>query len=83
MSTTLRHLAGLRTRLGVQGSIWILGLGVAAAAVALYTGVVADLPHESGAQEVPWWVLAVAFAAAESWVVHFHFRRSSHSFSLG
>ncbi len=25
----------------------------------------------------------MAFAAAEMWVVHFHFRRSSHSFSLG
>jgi len=25
----------------------------------------------------------MAFALAEAWVVHFHFRRSSHSFSLG
>ena len=83
MSTTLRHLAGLRTRLGVEGSIWLLGLGVAVAAAALYTGVVADLPHEPSAREVPWWILAAAFAAAEMWVVHFHFRRSSHSFSLG
>ena len=66
-----------------EGSIWLLGIGVAVAAAALYTGVVADLPHETGAQEVPWWVLAGAFAATEMWVVHFHFRRSSHSFSLG
>ena len=83
MSTTLCHLAGLRGRLGLEGAIWLLGLGVAAAAAALYIGVVAGLPHEAATREVPWWVLAAAFAMAEMWVVHFHFRRSSHSFSLG
>ena len=83
MSTTLRHLAGLRGRLGLEGAIWLLGLGVAAAAAALYIGVVAGLPHEAATREDPPWDLAAAFAMAEMWVVHFHFRRSSHSFSLG
>ena len=32
---------------------------------------------------MPWWVVAAGFAAAERWVVHLHFRRSTHSLSLG
>ena len=33
--------------------------------------------------DVPWWLVAAGFAAAERWVVHLHFRRSTHSLSLG
>ena len=33
--------------------------------------------------DVPWWAVAAGFAAAERWVVHLHFRRSTHSLSLG
>jgi diguanylate cyclase (GGDEF)-like protein len=73
----------LRARLGPEASIWLLGGAIAIAAAALYAGVVAGLPHEASPRELPWWVLAAAFAAAEACVVHFHFRRSSHSFSLG
>ena len=32
---------------------------------------------------IPWWGLALGFLAAERCVVHLHFRRSAHSFSLG
>ena len=32
---------------------------------------------------LPWWVLAAAFVATEACVVHIHFRRSAHSFTLG
>ena len=32
---------------------------------------------------VSFWVLLVAFACAERFVVHVHFRRSAHSMSLG
>ena len=32
---------------------------------------------------LPWWGLALGFLAAERCVVHLHFRRSAHSFSLG
>ena len=31
---------------------------------------------------LPWWAVAAGFCAAEICVVHVHFRRSSHSFSL-
>jgi len=83
MSRSAPLATRLRVRLGVEGSIWLLGLAIAAAAAGLYTGVVAKLPHASPAHQLPWWALAALFALAEAWVVHFHFRRSSHSFSLG
>jgi diguanylate cyclase (GGDEF)-like protein len=62
--------------------VWALNLVVLSAATFLYFGHVQDLgplmaPH------LPWWLLAIAFAAAERCVVHVHFRRGAHSFSLG
>ena len=62
--------------------VWWLNAAVIATAVALYTGPVHDLapladPH------LPWWPIAIAFAVAERCVVHLHFRRGAHSFSLG
>jgi diguanylate cyclase (GGDEF)-like protein len=73
----------LRTRLGVQGAIWLLSLVIAGAAAVVYKVSIAGLVEDPSARHMPWWGLAMAFALAESWVVHFHFRRSSHSFSLG
>ena len=35
-----------------------------------------DTPH------LPWWAIAAAWVVAEACVVHLHFRRSRHSFSL-
>ena len=32
--------------------------------------------------DVPWGLVAAGFAAAERWVVHLHFRRSTHSLTL-
>ena len=63
-------------------SIWILNVVVLATAAALYAGPVAGLgavasPH------LPWWLVGIAFALAERCVVHLHFRRGAHSFSLG
>ncbi|HEX2231948.1 MAG TPA: EAL domain-containing protein [Thermoleophilaceae bacterium] len=83
MSPHATAVLRLRARLGAEAPIWLLGAGIAVAAAALYAGVVANLPHEQSPRDLPWWVLAGAFALAEAWVVHFHFRRSSHSFSLG
>jgi diguanylate cyclase (GGDEF)-like protein len=61
--------------------VWALNAGVLSLAVALYVhldhvGAVAR-PH------IAWWMVAVAFAVAERCVVHAHFRRGAHSFSLG
>jgi diguanylate cyclase (GGDEF)-like protein len=62
--------------------VWVLNALVLAVAAALYAGPVHRLaplarPH------LPWWLIALAFAAAERCVVHLHFRRGAHSFSLG
>jgi diguanylate cyclase (GGDEF)-like protein len=62
--------------------VWILNAILLATATALYAGPVHGLrplahPH------LPWWALAIAFAIAERCVVHLHFRRGAHSFSLG
>jgi diguanylate cyclase (GGDEF)-like protein len=73
----------LKTRLGVQGAIWLLTLAITGAAAAVYELSIAGMPDAATVRELPWWAIAAAFALAEAWVVHFHFRRSSHSFSLG
>ena len=39
-----------------------------------------DAAH--GTPQLPWWAVALGFAAAEVCVVHVRFRRSAHSFSL-
>ena len=38
------------------------------------------IPHAE--PHLPWWAVALGFAAAELCVVHVRFRRSAHSFSL-
>jgi diguanylate cyclase (GGDEF)-like protein len=43
---------------------------------------VVDLKGLAGPIEAPWWAIALAFAAAEVFVVDVQFRRQAHSFSL-
>ncbi|HET6870123.1 MAG TPA: EAL domain-containing protein [Solirubrobacteraceae bacterium] len=71
----------LRRARGIH-PVWGLNLALIITATALYLGPVHGLqplahPH------LPWWAIAVAFAIAERCVVHLHFRRGAHSFSLG
>src|SRR4051812_11480319 len=61
--------------------ITLYGSLLAAIAVALYLTVLRgepalDHPH------LPWWAIACGWVVAEACVVHLHFRRSRHSFSL-
>ena len=75
LARALRHARGIHP-------VWGLNLVLIATAGVLYTGPVHGLgplahPH------LPWWAIAVAFAIAERCVVHLHFRRGAHSFSLG
>src|SRR4051812_23405836 len=68
-------------RLPPMGGIVIYGAALAAVAVVLF------LLSLHGAEplpepHLPWWVIAVGWAVAETCVVHLHFRRSAHSFSL-
>ena len=62
--------------------VWGLNVAVIAAAAALYAGPVHGLPPLAH-PHLPWWSIAIAFAIAERCVVHLHFRRGAHSFSLG
>ena len=52
-------------------------------AVVAYLTLVRPLGTGPSELDVPWWLVAAGFAAAERWVVHLHFRRSTHSLSLG
>jgi diguanylate cyclase (GGDEF)-like protein len=73
----------LARSLGLEAKIWILSAGVAVATVVAYLTLVAPIGTEPSTLDVPWWLVAAGFAAAERWVVHLHFRRSTHSLSLG
>src|SRR5215207_3008104 len=69
--------------LGLEAKIWILSAAVAVATVLAYLTLVEPNGAPPSTLEIPWWVVAAGFAAAERWVVHLHFRRSTHSLSLG
>jgi diguanylate cyclase (GGDEF)-like protein len=73
----------IRRQLGLEAKIWLLTGAVAATTVIAYVTLVEPLGTGATELEIPWWVVALAFAAAERWVVHLHFRRSTHSLSLG
>jgi diguanylate cyclase (GGDEF)-like protein len=73
----------IRRELSLEAKIWILTAGVAAATVAAYLTLVEPLGAGPTTLDMPWWIVALGFAAAERWVVHLHFRRSTHSLSLG
>jgi diguanylate cyclase (GGDEF)-like protein len=73
----------IRRQLGLEAKIWILSAAVAGATVAAYLTLVQPLGTGPTTLDIPWWLVAIGFAAAERWVVHLHFRRSTHSLSLG
>ena len=74
---------GARRLLSADGGVWSLNIAIVIASVALLAGPVQHLPEFDAGVHLPWWGLALGFLAAERCVVHLHFRRSAHSFSLG
>jgi diguanylate cyclase (GGDEF)-like protein len=62
--------------------VWALNASLAAGAFVLYRHAV-TLSAPVSHVHIPWWALALAFAATEIAVVHVHFRRSSHILALG
>ena len=62
--------------------VWAVNIIVLSLALVLYLGPARGLAPIASPQ-VPWWLVAVGFALAERCVVHLHFRRGAHSFSLG
>ena len=73
-----RVLARLRS----DGPVWALIAAMASMAAILFVLVVRDLESPAGGIHLPWWALALAFAAAEVFVVHVNFRHSALSLSL-
>jgi diguanylate cyclase (GGDEF)-like protein len=83
MRTKLPHLSRVTRMSRGEVTIWLLSAGlVAGGVVLLSSGAVTARPVVPSMQ-VSFWILLVAFAAAERFVVHVHFRRSAHSMSLG
>ena len=77
----VRPLAWWRS--GPEPSIWLLSAAMAAAATILLTlGGVASARPLIASTPISFWILLAAFAAAERFVAHVHFRRSAHSMSL-
>jgi diguanylate cyclase (GGDEF)-like protein len=68
-------------RLPTPNPVWWLNALIAGAALALFLGPANDFDALRG--NLPWWALALGFFLGERFVVHVHFRRSAHSFSLG
>ena len=73
----------MRRLLAGDGHVWALNALIACAAIGLLVGPLRSLPDFDLGIRIPWWPLALGFLAAERCVVHLHFRRSAHSFSLG
>jgi diguanylate cyclase (GGDEF)-like protein len=72
----------LLARLRADGLVWALIAAMASMAALLFVLVVRDLEAPAGDLRLPWWALALAFAAAEVFVVHVNFRHSALSLSL-
>src|SRR3954453_22917269 len=62
--------------------VWLYVVALAVLAAGAWALVMHGSPPH-GHPELPWWAVALGFAAAEICVVHVRFRRSTHSFSLG
>ena len=69
-------------RLTGTSRIWLLTSGMAAASVAVFVLEIRGLPAVDLEVDVPWWFFAVGFLATEAYVVHVHFRREAHTFSM-
>jgi diguanylate cyclase (GGDEF)-like protein len=62
--------------------IHLLVAAVAASALALALGVVVRLDHPSAPRNLPWWLLAGGFLAAERFLVHIPARRTAHTLTF-
>ena len=65
-----------------QARVWALIAVMAGVAVVLAIVGLSRLPPLDAAWHLPWFLMAVAFWAVEAQVIHFHFRRGAHTFSL-
>ena len=83
MRTKLPQLADATRMSRGELTIWALSAALVAGAVAFLASDAVTARPVVGSMQVSIWILLVAFAASERFVVHVHFRRSAHSMSLG
>jgi len=62
--------------------VWALVLAIDVAALVVAVVVLPKLAPVDPSWQLPWYVMAAGFWAAEARVIHFHFRRGAHTFSL-
>jgi diguanylate cyclase (GGDEF)-like protein len=79
---SLSRVTDALVRIRALHPVWLLNAGLVVIAAALFFGPVQGIQAPTSLH-LPWWLLAIAFAGAERCVVHIHFRRGAHSFSLG
>ena len=65
-----------------RGAVWAFNLALAVAAAAIFLHV-HDLAAPITELRIPLWTLVAAFAITEASAVHIHFRRGSHTLTLG
>src|SRR5438067_5733070 len=81
MDKSLRR-RGDKLRLSGTSKVWFYSLALMIFGAGLFHfGVHGEAPLASTGA-VPWWIVAVLFAASESFVVHIELREHAHSFSL-
>jgi diguanylate cyclase (GGDEF)-like protein len=62
--------------------VWAFSAALAGLALILYGLFIPDDVALAAPFDIPWWVIAAAFALADIKVIQVHFRRESHAFSL-
>ena len=79
---SLRSLLTRRRSASPAVRVWIFSAFLAALALLLYSLFVTDDTALATPFQIPWWLVAIAFALADIKVIEVHFRRESHAFSL-
>ncbi len=64
------------------GAIWLVAVALNAVALTLFVTALDARPPVAAPMVLPWWALAAGFFATEIAVVHYDYRRESHSFSM-
>jgi diguanylate cyclase (GGDEF)-like protein len=72
----------LRSHSADARRVWLLSATLSAIALGFYLGGVRGLSAAHAPFAVPWWGMAGMFLVSQVCVVHFHFRRDAHSFTL-
>ncbi len=67
---------------GRNGRVWPFIVAILGVTVTVMTLAVPHTVDFSPSVNVPWWTIAAAFAVTETFVIHLHLRRDSHSLSL-